>query len=72
VSPQRLENIVSKLTEEQKSEKAVSGMMLQDVWKDFGKAEDKDVIGKANKLKSKVMPLMKDKCAKLYLESLAS
>lgn len=62
----RLENIISKLNDDERNEKTVVGKMMPDAWKDFAKAEDKEIVDKANKLKGKIMPLMKEECAKLF------
>ena len=61
-----MQNIISKLTEDQRNEKTVSGMMMQDAWKDFAKAEEKAIVDKANKLKGKIMPLMKEHSVFLF------
>ena len=61
-----MQNIISKLTEDQRNEKTVSGMMMQDAWKDFAKAEEKAIVDKANKLKGKIMQLMKEHSVFLF------
>lgn len=65
----RYQNIISKLTDDERIEKTVSGMMIADAWKDFAKTEDKATVDKANKLKSKIMPLMKEVAVKLFVSN---
>jgi hypothetical protein len=64
----RLEGILSKLNDDERNEKKVSGNLMADAWKDFAKAEEKEVVTKANKLKGQIMPKMKEECEKLFKE----
>jgi hypothetical protein len=68
ITEQRFSNIISKLTEDERNEKNVSALLLQDAWKDFGKAEEKALVDKANKLKGRIMPLLKESAIKLFNE----
>ena len=44
-------------------------MLVQDAWKDFAKEQDKAIVDKANKLKGKIMPLLKETAVKLFNEN---
>jgi Rnl2 family RNA ligase len=66
VNAARLQNIGSKLTEEERNLGKVVGLMMADVFKDFGKAEGKPLADKANKLKGQIAPLIKEETTKLY------
>lgn len=68
VTEQRFQNVISKMTEDERTEKNVSSFLLQDAWKDFTKGEEKAVVDKANKLKGKIMPLLKESAVKLFTE----
>lgn len=68
MTEQRYQNIISKLTDDERNEKTVSSMLLQDAWKDFAKAEEKSIVDRANKMKGKIMPLLKDSAVKLFSE----
>lgn len=64
----RLENIATKLTDEERTQKTIQKMMIDDVWKDFNKAEEEKVVKAAAKMKGKIMPLMTKQIIKLYEE----
>lgn len=68
VTIQRLSNIATKLTEDERTLKNINKMMIDDVWKDFGKAESPDLLKTANKLKGKIMGGMQKEIANLFAE----
>jgi ribosomal protein L14E/L6E/L27E len=65
---ERLTNIVTKLTEDERTQKKVNTMLIADVWKDFPKAEDENVVKQANKLKGKIMGIMQKESIRLFEE----
>ena len=68
VNMERLENIATKLTEDERNQKNVNKLMIADVWKDFGKAEEEKIVTAANKMKGKVMPIMQKEIGRLFEE----
>ena len=68
VNKERLENIATKLTEDERNAKNVNKLMIADIWKDFGKAEDEKIVNAANKIKGKIMPLMQKEIGVLFEE----
>lgn len=65
----RFDNVKTKFTEEERTEKNVTGMLVQDAWKDFAKEQEKPVVDKANKLKGKIMPALKEEAVKIFKEN---
>lgn len=68
VNKNRMENLWSKLTDEEKIEKTVVSALMTDAQKDFNKAESKEVIAISNKIKPQLMPALKEECLKLFKE----
>ena len=66
VNMERMENIATKLTEDERNQKNINKMMVADVWKDFGKAEDDKIVTTATKMKGKIMPEMQKEIGRLY------
>lgn len=61
-----MENVWSKLTDEERIEKNVVSKLMSDALKDFNKNETKQVIDISNKIKSILMPSLKEECLKLF------
>ena len=65
---ERLSNIATKLTEDERIQKNVNKLMIADVWKDFEKAEEEEIVKVANKLKGKIMGEMSKILTQLFTE----
>jgi hypothetical protein len=61
-----MENLWAKYTDTERIEKTVVTALMQDAQKDFAKAEPKEIIDIANKIKPQLMPALKEECTKLF------